>query len=186
MIRSTAIATRIEPTSAPTVRFRTGCSAPSTSSHQVELLSPILGRAEIAECLMRSTVVVPADPSGDLAPRLAEVPELLDPDALLLQTSEEALDHAILLGRVGLDELLTEPVVAAGGAETSALKDESVVAAHNWSRSIWPQRSEALDAGTFECSLGFLRPRAQRELVANDLAIVTVDHRRQMPPAVAA
>src|SRR4051794_32290327 len=67
----------LSPSSVTLPRCR-ACSAPPTSSHQVELLSPVLRRAEIVERLMRSTIVVPVDPPADFTPRLSEVPELPD------------------------------------------------------------------------------------------------------------
>ena len=70
-------------------------------------------RAQIAERLMETTLVVPADLSVHRRPRSGTVGEVVLPDVLLFQAAEEALDDAVLLRRVGRDVLLRETVVAA-------------------------------------------------------------------------
>ena len=47
-------------------------------------------RAQLAERLMGTTLVVPADPLTDLSSCLDEVGELVLPDALLLERAERA------------------------------------------------------------------------------------------------
>ncbi len=106
---------------------------------------------------MRPLLVVEADPAGDRRLRMSEGAEDLDPDALLLEAAEEALDQAVLLRRVWRDEFLLQSVVAAGGAEAAALEDQSVIAANDRRRSRGAQRSEAGDARLLERSLCFLR-----------------------------
>ena len=54
---------------------------------------------------MRSLLVVVADPRGNGLPGLVEGLEVVKPGALLLQAAAEALDHAVLFGCVGGDEL---------------------------------------------------------------------------------
>ena len=44
------------------------------------------------------------------------------PDALFLGGLEEALDEAVLLGRIGRDELLSKPIVPAGSSETMGVE----------------------------------------------------------------
>jgi hypothetical protein len=57
-----------------------------------------------------------------------EAGEVMLPDALFFEAAKEAFDEAVLFGSVGRDELLVKTVIAAGGAKTPALKDESVIA----------------------------------------------------------
>src|SRR5262245_62575692 len=99
----------------------TSCSAPATSSHLRGLLSSPLHRAPVAERLMRSVGVVPADPFRDLAPSLREVLEDVLPDTLFLETAEEALDDPVLFRRVGRDELLAHAIVPTGRPEAPTL-----------------------------------------------------------------
>ena len=143
-------------------------------------------RAQVAERLMGTALVVPADPLADRRARLDEALEVVLPDALLLELAEEALDHAVLLGRVGRDELLAQAVVAAGGAEAAGREDQAVVAPDDRRRALGPEGTEAGEAGLLEGALGFPGPAPQGELLADDLAVVAVDDRRQVAPAVLA
>ena len=70
------------------------------------------------------------DPLGNGDPSFGEAAEVMQPDALLLETPKEALDEAILLWRLRCNELLTQTVIATRGAKAPALEDESVVAAN--------------------------------------------------------
>ena len=79
---------------------------------------------------MRTLGVVPFDPLSNGAASFGEATEVVQPHALFLETSKEALDEAILLGRIGRNELLAQPVIAAGGAKAPALEDEAVIAAN--------------------------------------------------------
>ena len=72
--------------------------------------------------------VIPFDPVSNSCAGFGETGEVTLPDTLLFEATKEAFDEAVLFGRVGCDELLAQTVIAAGGAKTPALKDESVVA----------------------------------------------------------
>src|SRR5660397_152930 len=92
------------------------CSAPPISSHQLQLLSPILGRAQVLEALMGPFLVVLADPLPDRLTGFCEVGEHVLPDALLLETPEETLvfvnrkvDHPSSLARRLTPALLALP-----------------------------------------------------------------------------
>src|SRR5262249_12701909 len=77
-------------------------------------------------------------------------------------------------------------VVAARSPEAAALEDESVVAPDHGRRPIGAQRAKTFDAGAFERSFSLVRARPQRQLVANDLAVVAVDDRRPVRPSIVA
>ena len=79
---------------------------------------------------MRTPGVVPFDPLGNSSASFGEAAKVMQPDALFLETTKEALDEAILLWRIGRNELLAQPVIAAGGAKAPALEDEAVIAAN--------------------------------------------------------
>src|SRR5680860_961837 len=130
---------------------------------------------------MGPLLVVPADPVPDRAARLLEVGEHVLPHALLLQAPEEALDHAVLLGGVGGDELLAKTVVPESRPEPATLEYQSVVAPENGSVSLRTQRSEASDAGFFQSPLRFLGPPTEGELITHDLSVVAVDDGGQVP-----
>ena len=57
-----------------------------------------------------------------------EAAEVMQPDTLLFETTKEALDETILLGRIRRNELLAQTIIAAGGTKAPALKDESIIA----------------------------------------------------------
>ena len=79
---------------------------------------------------MRTSGVVPFDPVGNSSASFGEAAEVVQPDTFFFETTEEALDEPVLLRRVGSDELLTKPVIAASGAKAPALEDESVIASN--------------------------------------------------------
>src|SRR5660398_290322 len=124
---------------------------------------------------MGSLLVVPADPVPDRPPGLRESVKQMLPQALVLQTPEEALGHAVLLGGVGGDELLAETVVSESRPEPATLEYQSVVAPENGSVSLRTQRPEAGDAGFFHSPLRFLGPPPEGELITHDLSVVAVD-----------
>src|SRR5581483_8288151 len=161
-----------------------GCSAPPRSSHTLKLSRPILARAEITERLMRPPVVVPSDPAPHSAAGFDEAREAVLPDALFLQATKKALDHPVLLRRVGGDEFLTESVVLTRGPKAPTLENESVVAAQQRRITVRAQGPEAVDARRLERPLGLLRATAASKLVTDELAIGAVDHRREVHPAV--
>ena len=76
---------------------------------------------------MRSLTVVELDPSRHVPAGGLEVREVVQPDALFLERSEETLDQPVLLGRVGSDKLLVEPVEARRLPESLGLEDEPVI-----------------------------------------------------------
>src|SRR5262249_28682381 len=135
---------------------------------------------------MRPAGVVPREPAPEPLLSLSKIVKLMLPHAFLFETPEEAFDDPILLRRVRRDEFLGQPVVATGGSEPAALKDESIVAPHNRHRALGPQRAKAVQAGRLPPPLRLLAPPAQGEFIANHLTIMTIDDRGQMRPAIRA
>src|SRR5580698_5472513 len=99
---------------------------------------------------MRASGVIPFDPLSDGGASFGEAAEVVQPDALLLETTKEALDEAVLLWRVWRNELLTQPVIAAGGAKAPTLEDESIVTAYYRCRTFRAQSAEARETGLLE------------------------------------
>ena len=105
------------------------------------------------------------------------------PHALFLEAAAEAFDHPVLFRRLRRDELLAQPVVLARGAEAPTQEDALSLRSTGVSpagRSV-PKRSMHAASS----ALGFLGAAPAGELVADELAIVAVNHRREMRPAVA-
>src|SRR5215831_7269298 len=162
----------------------TSCSAPRESSHLNDFARPEVPRAPIAQRLVRARVVVPVDPRPQLPPGVLVADEVVLPDALFLEAAEEALDDPVLLRRVGGDELLGQSVVATGRPEPPTLIDESVVGAEHWCRPRRAQRAEPFEARFLERPLGLFGPPPQGKLVTDELAVVTIDHRGEVGPAL--
>lgn len=133
---------------------------------------------------MRPAMVVPVHPVPNDPPRLFEGLELMLPDTLLLETAKEPFNQPVLLRGIGRDEFLRQPIVPAGSSEPPALKDQPVIAPDRRRRACRPQGPKARQTGRLHCPLGLLRPSPQGEFIPDELAIMTVNHRRQMPPAV--
>lgn len=74
----------------------------------------------------------------------------------------------------------------ARAAKTAALEYQSIVAPDVRGFALWANRSEAAGVDLLEGSFRLLRSTAESELVGYDFAIVTIDHRRQVTPAVRA
>jgi hypothetical protein len=109
----------------------------------VALLSPVFGRAQVAQGLVRSLLVVVTDPGGDGTFGFLEVSEVVEPGALLFETAKEPLDHAILLRCIRCDELLVELVVPAGPTEAAALEDKPIITSEYWGLTLGTKRAEA-------------------------------------------
>src|SRR5262245_2896773 len=102
------------------------------------------------------------------------------PDAFLLEAAKEPFDHSVLLGRVRGDELLRQPVVATRRPKAPTLEHQPVVASDHRGRPGWPERAEPRQARLLQRPLRFLSPPPQGELIADDFAVVAVDHRGEM------
>lgn len=76
---------------------------------------------------MWAAMVVEADPVTDGACRVLDAVEALAMDALFLEGPDDALDHAVLLGAVGRNELLLQAVAADQGCVAAACEDQAVV-----------------------------------------------------------
>jgi len=163
---------------------RKACSAPRKSSHFSIFFCSELARAHVVESLVRPFRVVPIDPPPNHAPSFPEAREVVLPGALLLQAAKESLDETVLLRRVRRDELLFQSVVSAGATKPAALEDEAIVRANDRRVSSWPQSSEPADTRLFECPLGFSSASSERELIADDFAVMAIDDGGQVCPAV--
>jgi len=130
-------------------------------------------------------VVVPLHPVSNDPPRLLKRLERVLPDTLFFEAAKEPLDHAVLLRRVGRDEFLLYSIVSTGLSKPTALEDQAVVTAQDWG-SRRSERPEPLETRGFDGPFRLLRATPQGKLIADALAIVTINHRREMRPAVLA
>src|SRR6516162_1986616 len=138
----------------------------------------------IAEGLVWPFGVVPLNPMSNGSASFGEVAEVMLPDTLLFKAAKETLDDTVLLRRIRSNEFLAQPIVTTGGTKASALENQAIITTHHRGRAIGTQRTEPRQAGLLERPLGFLGTTAQSELKARDLAVVTINNRGQMTPAV--
>src|ERR1700728_1339273 len=116
---------------------------------------------------MRAPGVVPFDPLSDGIASFGETAEVIQPDAFLFEATEETFEEAIFFGGIGRNELLAQPVIAAGGAKAPTLEDESIVTAYYRCRTFRAESAEARQTGLLERPLGFPGATPQREFIAN-------------------
>ena len=145
-----------------------------------------LRRTTIPQRLVRPTGVVPDEPSSEALLRVCKIVKLMLPDTFLLETAEEAFDDAILLGRIRRDEFLGQPIIAARRPEPATLKDQPIVTANDRHGALWAQCPESMQARGFQGPFRLFGSAAQGELIANDFAIMAINHRGQMRPAIGA
>lgn len=131
-------------------------------------------------------VVVECDPVTDHAHRMSDAFEAVAMRALFPERPDEALDHAVLLRAVRGDELLLQPVAADDGREVVAGEDEPIVRAQQElpldpAQGVKPGDQRVLQGSTGDRGLALLR-----QVPAQQLARVAVDHQRQRGPAVPA
>ena len=117
-------------------------------------------RGFVTEGLVWPLRVVKADVGSDLRPGLLKVLEVVEPDALFLDGTDEPFNQAVLLWGVGGNEFLCKAISLEGGSEAFAGEHEAVVTAKHERCGDAPQAAE-----TFNQSL-FLRP--PRWLTEND------------------
>lgn len=132
---------------------------------------------------MRPLLVVPLHPVPNDPSGLLECLKHVLPDTLFFETAKEPFNHPVLLRRVGRDEFLLQSIVATGLSKSTALKDQPVVASEN-RRPDRTERPEPLEAGSFDGPFRLLRPTPQREFVPDHFPIMTINHGRQMRPAI--
>jgi len=84
-------------------------------------LCPELGGRSVVEGVVGSVFVEVSDPAAEGGSWVLEGAEVVQPGALFFEAFEETLDHLVLLGSVGGDELLAEAIVSTGGADATAL-----------------------------------------------------------------
>ena len=75
---------------------------------------------------MRALFVVVLEPRPQRLSGLIQCLEVVKPEALLFNRSDQPLDHTILLWRMGSDELLFQAIAADQCREVSACKNQAV------------------------------------------------------------
>ena len=131
-------------------------------------------------------MVVELDPVADHSHRMLLGFEAVAVSALLLQRANDALDHAVLLRAVRCDELLLQAVAANQPRVVPAGEHQSVVRAQQERYGDALERAKAADQRLLQSRGSGGRATAARQLPAQQLSGVAVDHQGQRQPAIPA
>ena len=135
---------------------------------------------------MRPALVVKPNPVTDDSIGMLQGLKPLTMNTLLFQGSDHALDHPVLLRAVGRDELLLQAVAPHQGRKTSAGEDQPVVRSQQEGLFYSPQSAEPRNQGLLKGRFSRLGLARTRQMPAQKLSGVAVDHQRQGHPAISA
>ena len=124
---------------------------------------------------MRPALVVKPNPVTDDSIGMLQGLKSLTMDALLSQSSDHALDHPVLLGTVGRDELLLQAIAPDQGSEATAGEDQAIVRSKQKGLLHSAQGSEPCNQGLLEggfSRLGLARTRQMPALKLSGVAEV--------------
>ena len=76
---------------------------------------------------MGSSIVVEVDPVAQRSACMLQAFEAMAMNALLLESSDDTLDHAVLLRAMGRDELLLQPIPANQSRVIPTREDKAIV-----------------------------------------------------------
>jgi hypothetical protein len=133
---------------------------------------------------MRPALVVKPNPVTDDSIGMLQGLKPLTMNTLLFQGSDHTLDHPVLLRAVGCDELLLQSVAPHQGCEASAGEDQPVVRAKQEGLFYSPQSAEPRNPGLLKGRFSRSGLARTRQMPAQKLSGVAVDHQRQGHPAV--
>lgn len=124
---------------------------------------------------MWASGVVEADPVADGACRVLDAVEALAVDALFLQRSDHALDHAVLLGAMWCDELLLQPIASDQSGIAARCEDQPIVGPQKELACHLAQSAEPGDEGMLQGTGGGGRLSGARQMPAQQFAGMAVD-----------
>lgn len=133
---------------------------------------------------MRAFLVIPSHPGIDPLRGFFETAKLVLPHARFFETAKEAFNQPVLLRGIRRNKFLRQAVVATGSSKPLVLEKQSVVTTQDRCGPNGTQCAEASKASRFDGPLSFLSSATSGKLIAHNLAIMTIDDGRQMPPAV--
>ncbi len=133
---------------------------------------------------MRPFRVVVPNPGSDDTLGLGQGLKPVLPDALFLQALDEPLHDAVLLRRVGRDELLGQTVASDGVRVALAGEDQAVVASQDDRLRGSSQMPETVDQRFFKGSFRCFGMAPGGEAPAQKFPAPAVDHKGQVTPLV--
>src|SRR5690606_7990603 len=133
---------------------------------------------------MRAPSVVEGDPVTDHTQGVHLALEAMPMHTLLLQCSDHTLHHSVLLWAMRRNEFLLQAVAAYQAGVVATGEDQAVVRAQQERFGHAAQRAIAADQGLLQGGRGSTRPAGARQMPAQQLSGMAVDHQRQAEPAV--
>ena len=133
---------------------------------------------------MRPALVVKPNPVTDDSIGMLQGFKPLTMNALLFQRSDHTLDHPVLLRAVGRDELLLQAVASDQRREASAGEGQAIVRSQQEGLPHSAQGSKPSDQGLLQCRLSRLGFARTRQMPAQKLSGVAVDHQCQGDPTI--
>jgi hypothetical protein len=131
-------------------------------------------------------VVIDDDPVVDGACRVLDAVEALAMGALFLLRTDDALDHAVLLGAMRRDELLLQSVASNQRSIAPTGEDQAVVGSQQELPRPLAEHAEPVDEGMLESAGSGSGLAGSRQLPAQKLTGVAVNDQSRRGPAVAA
>jgi hypothetical protein len=133
---------------------------------------------------MRPALVVKPNPVTDDSIGMLQGLKPLTMNTLLFQGSDHTLDHPVLLRAVGRDELLLQAIAPDQGCEATASEDQAIIRAKREGLLHSPQSAEPRNQGLLKGRFSRSGLARTRQMPAQKLSGVAVDHQRQGHPAV--
>jgi hypothetical protein len=135
---------------------------------------------------MRAPVVIKTDLIPDDTTGVLQGLESMTTNALILEGSDDPLDHTVLLRGVRGDELLLQPTALDQGGVASAREDQAVVRSQKERLLNAAEVPVASDQGLFQSGLCGLRSTAAAEVPSEQFPGMAIDHQGQRSPVVPA
>ena len=131
-------------------------------------------------------MVVEEDPVANHATGLLQRFKAMAVHALLLERADGTLHQTVLLGAVWRDEFLLQPVAFHQRRVAATGEHQAVFRTQQKRRRHAAQATKAGNQSLFQRGLGRARAGAARQVTAQNLAAVAVDHQGQRCPAILA
>ena len=130
---------------------------------------------------MRPALIVKPNPVTDDSIGMLQSHKPLTMNILLFQSSGHTPHHPVLLGTVRCDELSSQDVASDQGCEASTGKDQAIVRSQKKRPLYFDQCSKPSNQGSLQSGLCRLSVARTRQVPAEKLLCVAVNHQNTSP-----
>lgn len=130
-------------------------------------------------------MVIAADPIPDHATLVLQGFESVTMNALVLERSDDPLDHSVRLGAAGCDEFLLQAVAFDQDCVASTGEDQAIVRSKKERRLDTVEMAVSSHQGLLQCRLNGLGLVAAAQMPTQQFPCVEIDHQSQLGPVVA-